>query len=177
MLIKINRDYFSPFSPNQKLSLSWCYCGLVKEEELAQQNCSGHSDNMTAFSISKTLAVEALCIPGRPQRLRTLMSPLINFFLETQNASEVNDPSPGGTSCSHFLSGIIFHHFHIRIFPMSLSAMKKRKCRSLLFLFLNLAKFCGLHFGGASNFSVLVLQSCEWTPVLAEGQQDQSVLW
>lgn len=70
------------------------------------------------------LAVLALGVAGHPLHLRTLMSPLTDFFLESQNTCEVNDPSPGDTSCCHFLSVCILHHFHIRAFPMSLSVEK-----------------------------------------------------
>lgn len=52
-----------------------------------------------------------------------LMSPLVNFFLEAQHTGEVDDPPPRGTRCCHFLSGIIFHHFHIRAFPRPLSGV------------------------------------------------------
>ena len=62
----------------------------------------------------------------RPRHLRTLMSPLGNLLLETQNAGEVDDPSPGGTSSCHLLSGRILHHFHIRVFPRSLSAKEMK---------------------------------------------------
>lgn len=81
------------------------------------------------------LAVPALGGPDRPRHLRTLMSPLIDFFPETQNTGEVNDPSPGGASCCHFLLGLIFHHFHIGAFPMSLPALKVRNLQIMTILF------------------------------------------
>lgn len=98
--------------------------------------------------------------PRRPRErrrhLRTLMSPLVNFFLEAQHTGEVDDPAPRGTRCCHFLSGIIFHHFHIRAFPRPLSAMKIRSRQIMTILesfFFKSAKFCVLHFGKGSSFS------------------------
>ena len=73
-----------------------------------------------------TRAVPATGGAGSPRHLRTLMAPLIDLLLETQNAGEVDDPSPGGTSSCHLLSGCILHHFHIRVFPRPLSAKEMR---------------------------------------------------
>ena len=73
-----------------------------------------------------TRAVPAAGGAGSPRHLRTLMAPLIDLLLETQNAGEVDDPSPGGTSSCHLLSGCILHHFHIRVFPRPLSAKEMR---------------------------------------------------
>lgn len=135
--------------------------------EVCLAHCHGHL-NLNIFCISKNwiLPVQALGVPKRPWHLRTLMSPLINFFLESQNTGEVNDSSTGGTSCCHFLSGLVFHHFHIRVFPVSLAAIKisSRYYYSLKIYFLNWAKFCVLHLAEKGSLSVLALPN--WGGIL-----------
>lgn len=60
------------------------------------------------------------------------MASLVNFFLETQNTGEVNDPPPGVTRRCHFLPGVIFHHLHIRIVPVPLSAVKGKNWQVII---------------------------------------------
>lgn len=96
-------------------------------------------DNRSAFCTSQ--APSAIC-----QHLRTLMAALINFFLETQHTGEVNNPPPRVTSSCHFLPGVIFHHFHIRIFPMSLSEIKGKNWQVIIFPFYLFFSFPRLDF-------------------------------
>lgn len=104
------------------------------------------------------------------------MSPLINFFLEAQDTGEVDDPSPGSTSCCHFLPGIIFHHFHIRAFPGPLSVMTIRNPEITILknCVFKSAKFCVCIW---KRGQLLVLAMHVWGGVLVRvaGQQDGSV--
>lgn len=147
--------------------------------EVCLAYCHGHL-NLNIFCISQNwiVPVQALGAPKRPWHLRTLMSPLINFFLESQNTGEVNDSSTGGTSCCHFLSGLVFHHFHIKVFPMSLAAMKIRNWQILLFF---KKTFCELSqilcIASSRGGKLLHAGSAHLgrDPVLVAGQQDWSL--
>lgn len=106
-----------------KLTPPW----ISKESKVRSAHCRDHQDkHASCISQTFTRAVLAAGGAGSPRHLRTLMAPLVDLLLETQNAGEVDDPSPGGTSGCHLLSGCILHHFHIRVFPRPLSAREMR---------------------------------------------------
>ena len=100
---------------------------ISKASKVGSAQCRDHQDkHASCTSQTFTRTVPAAGGAGSPRHLRTLMAPLIDLLLETQNAGEVDDPSPGGTSGCHLLSGCILHHFHIRVFPRPLSAKEMR---------------------------------------------------
>lgn len=64
--------------------------------------------------------------PHRPQHVRTLVSPRVNFFPEAEHTGQVDDPPPRGTSRRHVRPGVAVCHLHIQAFPGPLSVMKRR---------------------------------------------------